>query len=42
MTESPTLDVREAVYAIIDADLSLQETREAVISLIPEEYRGRL
>ncbi|MEQ4518254.1 hypothetical protein ABLI39_02665 [Pseudarthrobacter sp. B907] len=26
------------MQAIIDADLSLQETRDAVMSLIPKEY----
>jgi len=31
-------DIRHAVHAIIDADLTLQETRDAVMSLIPEEY----
>ncbi|WP_427174456.1 hypothetical protein [Arthrobacter sp. 92] len=31
--------LRHAVRDIIDADLSLQETRDAVMSLIPEEYR---
>lgn len=30
--------LRHAVHAIIDADLTLTETRKAVTSLIPEEY----
>lgn len=30
--------IRAAVYAIIDADLSLTETRTAVMALIPKEH----
>lgn len=29
---------RHAVYAIIEADLPLEETRTAVMSLIPKEH----
>lgn len=30
--------IHAAVYAIIDADLSLTETRTAVMALIPKEH----
>ena len=30
--------VRHAIHAIIDADLTLTETRTAVTSLIPKEF----
>lgn len=30
--------VRHAVHAIIDADLTLNDTRAAVMSIIPKEF----
>ncbi len=38
MTSSSKDDLRNEVYAIIDADLTGAETRAAVMALIPKEF----
>lgn len=39
MTADPTAALRGAVQTIVEDDLSLQETRDAVMSLVAEECR---
>lgn len=41
MALTSAADIRHAVQDIIDADLSLEDIRRAVMALIPAEYHCR-